>query len=241
MATALMHVIMQPFEGKVAQQPTSNGSIRTPPYLHLWGAWPSRGCGHRPSLQPANAWRQARIMQTACGPRLLASPAAAVRPGRRPSSVQVYARAEVQQPARPQYHPSIIADPSYVRGVRVFALHPCPQPTAAAAASAACALMAHTTTAFIVIQVRIFDTTLRDGEQSPGCTLTSNEKLAIAKQLSKLGAPERRSWAGPGRLSPARLGLLDVVLCLLQQLPWGMPTVPAIPRAAGGAAPVPVL
>ncbi|KAL4427300.1 hypothetical protein ABPG77_003209 [Micractinium sp. CCAP 211/92] len=35
--------------------------------------------------------------------------------------------------------------------------------------------------------VRIFDTTLRDGEQSPGCTLTSKEKLSIAKQLYKLG------------------------------------------------------
>ena len=35
--------------------------------------------------------------------------------------------------------------------------------------------------------VRIFDTTLRDGEQSPGCTLTSKEKLEIARQLSKLG------------------------------------------------------
>jgi len=35
--------------------------------------------------------------------------------------------------------------------------------------------------------VRIFDTTLRDGEQSPGATLTSNEKLEIAKTLAKLG------------------------------------------------------
>jgi 2-isopropylmalate synthase len=35
--------------------------------------------------------------------------------------------------------------------------------------------------------VRIFDTTLRDGEQSPGATLTSKEKLEIARQLSKLG------------------------------------------------------
>ncbi len=35
--------------------------------------------------------------------------------------------------------------------------------------------------------VRIFDTTLRDGEQSPGATLTSKEKLDIAKQLAKLG------------------------------------------------------
>jgi 2-isopropylmalate synthase len=35
--------------------------------------------------------------------------------------------------------------------------------------------------------VRIFDTTLRDGEQSPGATLTSSEKLDIAKQLAKMG------------------------------------------------------
>jgi 2-isopropylmalate synthase len=35
--------------------------------------------------------------------------------------------------------------------------------------------------------VRVFDTTLRDGEQSPGATLTSSEKLEIAKQLAKLG------------------------------------------------------
>ncbi|MCP4139332.1 MAG: 2-isopropylmalate synthase [Chloroflexi bacterium] len=35
--------------------------------------------------------------------------------------------------------------------------------------------------------VRIFDTTLRDGEQSPGASLTSNEKLEIARGLEKLG------------------------------------------------------
>lgn len=35
--------------------------------------------------------------------------------------------------------------------------------------------------------VRIFDTTLRDGEQSPGATLTSSEKLDIARMLAKLG------------------------------------------------------
>lgn len=33
----------------------------------------------------------------------------------------------------------------------------------------------------------IFDTTLRDGEQSPGVTLNVKEKVAIAKQLAKLG------------------------------------------------------
>ena len=35
--------------------------------------------------------------------------------------------------------------------------------------------------------VRIFDTTLRDGEQSPGCTMNVEEKVAIAQQLDRLG------------------------------------------------------
>src|SRR4051794_41802040 len=35
--------------------------------------------------------------------------------------------------------------------------------------------------------VRIFDTTLRDGEQSPGATLTRPEKLEIARQLESMG------------------------------------------------------
>src|SRR5881227_2596483 len=35
--------------------------------------------------------------------------------------------------------------------------------------------------------VRIFDTTLRDGEQSPGISLNRQEKLEIAHQLSRLG------------------------------------------------------
>ena len=35
--------------------------------------------------------------------------------------------------------------------------------------------------------VRIFDTTLRDGEQSPGATMTSAEKLEVAHHLARLG------------------------------------------------------
>jgi 2-isopropylmalate synthase len=34
--------------------------------------------------------------------------------------------------------------------------------------------------------IRVFDTTLRDGEQSPGCTMSRDEKLAIARQLVRL-------------------------------------------------------
>jgi 2-isopropylmalate synthase len=36
-------------------------------------------------------------------------------------------------------------------------------------------------------RVRIFDTTLRDGEQTPGVSLTADDKIEIAQQLSKLG------------------------------------------------------
>src|SRR3954453_17054318 len=36
-------------------------------------------------------------------------------------------------------------------------------------------------------RVRIFDTTLRDGEQSPGIALNKSEKVEIALQLSRLG------------------------------------------------------
>src|SRR3979409_521500 len=36
-------------------------------------------------------------------------------------------------------------------------------------------------------RVRIFDTTLRDGEQSPGISLNRLEKVEIAHQLSRLG------------------------------------------------------
>ncbi|MDQ1239105.1 MAG: 2-isopropylmalate synthase, partial [Thermodesulfobacteriota bacterium] len=36
-------------------------------------------------------------------------------------------------------------------------------------------------------RVLIFDTTLRDGEQSPGATMNEQEKLQLARQLEKLG------------------------------------------------------
>jgi len=36
-------------------------------------------------------------------------------------------------------------------------------------------------------RITIFDTTLRDGEQSPGCTMNQEEKLRLADQLDRLG------------------------------------------------------
>ncbi len=36
-------------------------------------------------------------------------------------------------------------------------------------------------------KIKFFDTTLRDGEQSPGCSMSANEKLTLAKQLERLG------------------------------------------------------
>lgn len=36
-------------------------------------------------------------------------------------------------------------------------------------------------------RIIIFDTTLRDGEQSPGANMNTAEKLRIATQLEKLG------------------------------------------------------
>src|SRR3954467_5526688 len=36
-------------------------------------------------------------------------------------------------------------------------------------------------------RIIIFDTTLRDGEQSPGCSMNQQEKLRLAHQLDRLG------------------------------------------------------
>jgi len=37
------------------------------------------------------------------------------------------------------------------------------------------------------VRITIFDTTLRDGEQSPGCSMNVEEKLRMARQLDRLG------------------------------------------------------
>jgi 2-isopropylmalate synthase len=43
-------------------------------------------------------------------------------------------------------------------------------------------------------KVYVFDTTLRDGEQVPGCQLNTVEKIEVALALEKLGVDILRSW-----------------------------------------------
>lgn len=68
-------------------------------------------------------------------------------------------------------------------------------------------------------KVLIFDTTLRDGEQSPGATMTQEEKLDVARQLARLGVDIIEAGfpaASPGDLAAVRQIALEVegpVIC----------------------------
>ncbi len=55
--------------------------------------------------------------------------------------------------------------------------------------------------------IRIFDTTLRDGEQSPGASMNLEEKVVIAKQLARLGVDiieEGFAYSSPGDFEAVR-------------------------------------
>jgi 2-isopropylmalate synthase len=57
-------------------------------------------------------------------------------------------------------------------------------------------------------RLMIFDTTLRDGEQSPGCTLNTEEKLELARQLARLGVDIIEAgfaYASPGDFEAVQL------------------------------------
>jgi len=58
-------------------------------------------------------------------------------------------------------------------------------------------------------KIYIFDTTLRDGEQSPGVNLNTREKVEIAHQLEKLGVD--RMEAGFPAASPGDLAAVNAV------------------------------
>ena len=52
-------------------------------------------------------------------------------------------------------------------------------------------------------KIAIFDTTLRDGEQSPGASMNTEEKLIVARQLIRMN--RRRDRGGFPHLEPGRL------------------------------------
>ena len=70
----------------------------------------------------------------------------------------------------------------------------------------------------------IFDTTLRDGEQVPGCQLNTIEKIQVAKQLEQLGVDVIE--AGFPISSP---GDYNSVIEISKAVTW--PTICALTRA----------
>jgi 2-isopropylmalate synthase len=85
--------------------------------------------------------------------------------------------------------------------------------------------------------VRIFDTTLRDGEQSPGATMTSAEKLDVARALARLGVDVLEAGfpaASPDDLEAVKK-IAQEVGCGSEQTPSGEPPIIAgLARAAKG-------
>ena len=64
-------------------------------------------------------------------------------------------------------------------------------------------------------RVYIFDTTLRDGEQSPGCSMTTPEKLRMAAQLVDLGVDILEAG-----FPIASEGDFEAVQAVSRQFPW---------------------
>src|SRR5579863_5514337 len=70
-------------------------------------------------------------------------------------------------------------------------------------------------------QVRIFDTTLRDGEQSPGFSMNREEKLLLARQLEELGVDVIEAGfpiASPGDLEGVRAVSSEIIGCRVAAL-----------------------
>jgi 2-isopropylmalate synthase len=70
-------------------------------------------------------------------------------------------------------------------------------------------------------QVHIFDTTLRDGEQSPGFSMNREEKLLLARQLEQLGVDVIEAGfpiASPGDLEAVRAVAAEIKTCRVAAL-----------------------
>jgi len=69
--------------------------------------------------------------------------------------------------------------------------------------------------------VQIFDTTLRDGEQSPGFSMNGGEKLLLARQLEQLGVDVIEAGfpiASPGDLDAVRTVAAEILGCRVAAL-----------------------
>src|ERR1700681_1475718 len=73
-------------------------------------------------------------------------------------------------------------------------------------------------------RVWIFDTTLRDGEQSPGCSMNVPEKLRMAHKLVELGVDILEAG-----FPIASEGDFEAVDAISREYPWGQ--VAALARA----------
>src|SRR5688572_10246108 len=84
--------------------------------------------------------------------------------------------------------------------------------------------------------VRIFDTTLRDGEQAPGATMTQAEKLEVARALARLGVDVIEAGfpaASRGDLEAVRAIAREVV-CAPSGARVHPPIIAGLARAARG-------
>jgi 2-isopropylmalate synthase len=85
--------------------------------------------------------------------------------------------------------------------------------------------------------VKIFDTTLRDGEQSPGATMTSAEKLEVARNLARLGVDIIEAGfpaASPDDLEAVRRIALEVGTTPKGEANAKIPVITGLARANKG-------
>jgi 2-isopropylmalate synthase len=82
--------------------------------------------------------------------------------------------------------------------------------------------------------VKIFDTTLRDGEQSPGATMTSAEKLELARSLARMGVDIIEAGfpaASPDDLEAVRRIALEVGRPSVEEPDAQVPVIAGLARA----------
>jgi 2-isopropylmalate synthase len=93
----------------------------------------------------------------------------------------------------------------------------------------------------------IFDTTLRDGEQSPGCSMTQPEKLRVARALAELGvdvieagfpAASRGDWESVNAIAREVQGttICGLARCMRQDIELAAEDPPPVQARHGGGA-----